>query len=526
MAPHAIQVGLRCATTQHSLCAHLCTEGSSAMQSTDATHDTAPFLQRALSRTSNESGQDDLVLEVAHAWADTVLQVQHYGPSSAPVTAGTALGHRWRFMGVPLAWVPASFGHVSWLLGPTLSETQPEWRNDLQIPPEMLPYNSFPVFAWEDGECICHIGADWTGFVETAAGRVTLAELVRTGVAKAVEPGICALPLAPGARFQATLGATTLHARLVPRGDKVLAGRRDAPEAGFLGALGAASLMFASMATVVGLSSPDVEGEVFQSDDRLVQLVMSVPMPAPVPVAEAESGGPAAPEEAGKAGEPNAKTEVAQGAPRRHTTDREVVDSQGLLGALNDNASLAGLLGDSSLQDALTGGIGGAIGAKGVQLGSGGWSSRGTGLGGGGDAQNMGGLDGDGHGRDRGHGPGIGGGVTPKAQGRISAIPVNSVIMGALDKSLIDAVIKRHTDQIRHCYQRALPRHPDMSGKLTVRFVIAKDGSVSKSSIKNSSLGNGEVESCISSRFLRFKFPQPLGGGIVIVSYPFMFSAR
>jgi len=37
-------------------------------------------------------------------------------------------------------------------------------------------------------------------------------------------------------------------------------------------------------------------------------------------------------------------------------------------------------------------------------------------------------------------------------------------------------------------------------------------------------MGSPAVEQCINGRFLRFQFPQPKGGGIVIVSYPFLFA--
>ena len=95
--------------------------------------------------------------------------------------------------------------------------------------------------------------------------------------------------------------------------------------------------------------------------------------------------------------------------------------------------------------------------------------------------------------------------------------------MGGLDKSLIEAVIRQNRSQIRYCYQRQLPKNPNLAGKVTVKFVIAKDGSVSKSSVKKSTIGSSEVESCVIERFMRFQFPKP-NGGIVLVSYPFIFS--
>ena len=116
-----------------------------------------------------------------------------------------------------------------------------------------------------------------------------------------------------------------------------------------------------------------------------------------------------------------------------------------------------------------------------------------------------------------------GGNFGAKGEGGIGKIGGDPIILGALDKSLIDAVIKRHMNQIRYCYQRELTKNPNLGGKIVVKFVIAKDGSVSKASTKSSTMGNKAVEGCINSRFQRFKFPEPKGGGIVIVSYPFIF---
>ena len=115
-------------------------------------------------------------------------------------------------------------------------------------------------------------------------------------------------------------------------------------------------------------------------------------------------------------------------------------------------------------------------------------------------------------------------GFGAKGEGGIGRIGGDPIILGALDKSLIDAVIKRHMNQIRYCYQRELNKNPNLGGKITVKFVIAKDGGVSSAQTKTSTMKNPAVESCINSRFMRFKFPEPKGGGIVIVSYPFLFA--
>jgi Ca-activated chloride channel family protein len=164
----------------------------------------------------------------------------------------------------------------------------------------------------------------------------------------------------------------------------------------------------------------------------------------------------------------------------------------------------------------LMGSVGGLIGAKGL-------GSRGSGLGGAGAI--MGGIGTSAvHKQNSGYGTGGGlfGAHAADAVGISSGSPI---ILGALDKSLIDAVVKRNLNAIRYCYQKQLQLDPSLAGKVVVKFVIAKDGSVASASIKTSTLNQQAAESCIVSRFLRMSFPAPTGGGIVVVSYPFLFSA-
>ncbi|MFH1463388.1 MAG: von Willebrand factor type A domain-containing protein [Pseudomonadota bacterium] len=77
----------------------------------------------------------------------------------------------------------------------------------------------------------------------------------------------------------------------------------------------------------------------------------------------------------------------------RRAVDKEIAENKGVLGALRDGSELDAAIGE---------GIGGLIGAKGVQVGSGGLGTRGTGLGGGGSATGLGGLG------TRGRGTGAG----------------------------------------------------------------------------------------------------------------------
>ena len=121
-------------------------------------------------------------------------------------------------------------------------------------------------------------------------------------------------------------------------------------------------------------------------------------------------------------------------------------------------------------------------------------------------------------------GYGSGGGYFGRQTGTPQAgVGGDPVVLGALDKALIEAVIKRHLAQIRYCYQRELTKQPDLAGKVTIKFVINSDGAVQEAEVRSTTLGNATVEECLVTRFLRMQFPEPEGGGIVIVSYPFLF---
>ena len=45
------------------------------------------------------------------------------------------------------------------------------------------------------------------------------------------------------------------------------------------------------------------------------------------------------------------------------------------------------------------------------------------------------------------------------------------------------------------------------------------------SKVQTSTLGNARVDQCIADAVRRWGFPKPKGGGIVVVSYPFVLQA-
>lgn len=203
----------------------------------------------------------------------------------------------------------------------------------------------------------------------------------------------------------------------------------------------------------------------------------------------------------------------------------KVAESTGLLADLNASPS-GSVSADEPSSEAVANALGGLIGSQyGSQYGHGGLGSLGgEGSGGGGTAAGLGGAGRRGSARaSSGYGAGAG------YYGKRSVDPPRvatsaPIVLGSIDRSVIDRIIKQHLAQIRTCYQKGLSKHPTLSGRVELKFVIDKDGAVTSVEVKETTLGSEIVEQCISSRFLRMRFPAPAGGGIVVVNYPFVFS--
>ena len=81
----------------------------------DAGEDVMAFIMRS-GTASSDAGVDRKkakVLEVAEIWADAVMDVKHYDPATASVPVGSSTGYRWRFIRLPMGWVPPA--SRSWL---------------------------------------------------------------------------------------------------------------------------------------------------------------------------------------------------------------------------------------------------------------------------------------------------------------------------------------------------------------------------------------------------------------------------
>jgi pSer/pThr/pTyr-binding forkhead associated (FHA) protein len=167
--------------------------------------------------------------------------------------------------------------------------------------------------------------------------------------------------------------------------------------------------------------------------------------------------------------------------------------------------------------------------AIGDSFGAGGLGLSGVGEGGGGRGEGigLGGIGTIGHGAGTGNGQGFGNGhgrlggahQTRAPSVRQGATQVN----GRLPAEVIQRIVRQNFGRFRLCYENGLRTNPNLSGRVSVKFVIDRSGSVATAQDGGSEIPDQGVVSCVVRGFGNLSFPQP-EGGIVTVVYPIIFN--
>jgi len=229
----------------------------------------------------------------------------------------------------------------------------------------------------------------------------------------------------------------------------------------------------------------------------------------------------------GQMGKKNAPNRDAKASPKAidpNSKDQARLIAQKIFGG-KGNAGIATLFGRAGLGGSLTAAMGhmtgSTVGDAGGVLGMG---VKGSGGGGGGTGNTIGigavGTRGVAGGEGK-YGTGIG--MGKKASADISITQSDPEVTGSMDPELIRRVVRSHHDQLKYCYDNALTKNPKLTGKVSVRWIIREDGTVASSNVVSSTSGTPELDHCISGRVLLWIFPKPKGGGVAVVTYPFVF---
>jgi len=186
----------------------------------------------------------------------------------------------------------------------------------------------------------------------------------------------------------------------------------------------------------------------------------------------------------------------------------------------HDDSDLeGGLFGDPGL----SGGFGG-LGLTGQDNGGGG---KGVGVGIGGIGEGIG-LTGLGNCKGANCGDGaFAHGVGRNSGGHVTTAPkirpgVGNV-NGHLPAEVVQRIVRQNYGRFRQCYENGLRTNPNLTGRVSARFVIGREGSVTNVQNGGSDLPDSGVVSCVVSAFYGLSFPTP-EAGIVTVTYPIMFS--
>jgi hypothetical protein len=109
----------------------------------------------------------------------------------------------------------------------------------------------------------------------------------------------------------------------------------------------------------------------------------------------------------------------------------------------------------------------------------------------------------------------------PASSSAPSSTAETKTASGRLPPDVIQRVVRDHYPAFRNCYEAGLTRNPNLKGRVSVAFVIGRDGKVTNVDDRGSDLPDPAVVRCVVSRFSSLIFPPP-EGGIVTVVYPIM----
>ncbi len=416
---------------------------------------------------------------------------------------------------------------------------------DAPVSPEYVPSPSHPLVAATGSDYVVNVTPRMTGEVYVDNQLYPLQQFI------AQRGSSFSLPQGGRAKLDCGESSFLVAAVAKPRALEVPYFILDRNFLGYFAGSFVALALFLLMIFSVPPDPKSLSLDLFNSDNRFVKFLIKPPEEKEEEIPEwlkskknEEQGGKGKRHkgEEGKMGKKTSKNKEGlyglkgpKDNPDPHLAKKlaeEQAKNAGILGVLkmNEGSHIASIFGrDSALgtdaEDVLGGLIGNQIGEA---YGVGGLGLVGTGSGGGGTGEGTIGLGnlgtigkGGGGGNGSGYGRGAGGlgGRRAKAP---DVIPGQANVRGSLDKEIIRRIIRRHINEVKYCYEQELTKKPDLGGRIMVQFTIAASGQVIASVLQNSTMGNARVENCTVQAVRRWEFPKPLGGGIVIVSYPFV----
>jgi hypothetical protein len=97
-------------------------------------------------------------------------------------------------------------------------------------------------------------------------------------------------------------------------------------------------------------------------------------------------------------------------------------------------------------------------------------------------------------------------------------------VSGRLGPEPVQRVVRQSFGRLRACYEAGLQRDPGLEGRVSVKFVIDREGAVTMAMPwSDTTLPDQAVARCVAKAYEAMEFPKPTGG-IVTVVYPVVFT--
>jgi hypothetical protein len=433
---------------------------------------------------------------------------------------------------------------------------------DLTIPAERLGSERLPVVVSEGTATLAIVpkGAEATITIKDRTLDLATATVEGLATASAYASGAMAIPLAQGTRVSIRTSGFVFEVAAVFAGKKV-AGKGRGDKKGFAAQALSFGLHGAILATMFAfmpaLAATD-ETELTEDQAHLLAAALKAQAEKDMKEQEEEAkqaeegakenggAGMASPGEAGKLGKATAAPANKHYAVAGNEKERALSRQAALEDAAN--FGFAGMLATLQKDDpnaptspwsdgaigmdavSANGNMWGALPGDAYGVGGLALSGGGEGAGGLGHGVGLGFIDTAGHGSGSclgAHCQGFGGssarlgrGHTPQA-GKLRV--TDTKVSGRIPPEVIQRVVRQNFGRFRACYEAGLRNNPSLQGRVSVAFVVGRDGSVGSAQSAGSDLPDSNVVSCVVKQFYGLSFPAP-EDGVVRVSYPIMFS--
>jgi len=91
-----------------------------------------------------------------------------------------------------------------------------------------------------------------------------------------------------------------------------------------------------------------------------------------------------------------------------------------------------------------------------------------------------------------------------------------------LPKEVVQRIVRQNFGRFRLCYEAGLRANPGLTGRVSVAFVIDRNGNVAVASAdKSTDMADQNVVSCVVRGFQNLSFPEPKDGTVQVI-YPLM----